>query len=342
MRTPRRHRITSGETTPPELLAKALASVANAIFITDQRGCIVWANDAFSRLSGYSQQEAIGQTPSLLKSGKQDPSFYRELWQTIVAGSVWRGEVVERHKDGSYFTVDEVITPLRDDRGAITHYIAIQHDITRHKQESERERYLAYHDTLTGLPNRAQFLDVLEQAVANARAARKSLALLYVDIDNFKSVNDTLGHEGGDRLLVAVAERLSAAVRKTDTVARLGGDEFAILQTDFISTDVATLSGRKLLNSVSQPFVLDGHKVYASVSIGIAMYPVDGERAQDLLRNADQAMYRAKNQGRNRYQLYAEIAPHIVALEHAASTAKTRRQSPSQQRVRVTPKVPVR
>jgi len=286
-------------------LGRALASVANAIVITGHDGRIIWVNQAFSRLSGYSPKEAIGQTPNFLKSGKQDATFYRELWQTIIAGNVWRGEVIERHKDGSFFTVDEVITPLRDDAGAVTHFIVIQHDITQRKHESEREHYLAYHDVLTGLPNRALFLEVLQQSVNSARRRQQRLALFFVDLDGFKAVNDSLGHHIGDRLLGAVAERLSAAVRKTDTVARLGGDEFAILQTGPIDAPVAAALARKLLQTISQPFVLEGHKICTSVSIGIAIYPVDGEQPADLLRNADQAMYRAKNQGRNRHALYS-------------------------------------
>ena len=288
----------------PGLLERALAGIANAVLITDTQGGIVWVNQAICRLSGYAAHEAIGRSPGFLKSGQQDATFYRALWQTILAGNVWRGELVERHKDGSFYTVDEVITPLRDDAGALTHFVAIQHDITERQQRGAREHYLAYHDALTGLTNRALFLDVLEQAIVNAGRTRRGLALLYVDIDNFKSVNDTLGHHGGDRLLVAVAERLSSAVRKTDTVARIGGDEFAILQVDLLDTNVAITLARKLLHAVAQPFVLEDHKVYASVSIGIAAYPADGAHAADVLHSADLAMYRAKHLGRNRLCVY--------------------------------------
>lgn len=277
--------------THSELFIKALTCVANAVFITDHQGRIVWVNEAFSRLSGYSCQEAVGQTPSFLKSGQQSLAFYRELWQTILAGNVWRGDVIERHKDGSLYTVDEVITPLRDDAGAITHYVAVQHDITQRKQETEREHYLAYHDPLTRLSNRVLFLDVLEQSIANAKRTGLPLALLYVDIDNFKQINDALGHKAGDQLLVAVANRLRAAVRKTDIVARLGGDEIAILQTNLFEVNIATTLAQKLLRVILQPFVLEGQKIEASISIGIAFYPNDSENLEDLLNKADQAMY---------------------------------------------------
>lgn len=304
----------SGKARPPRpstplaqlrLLADAMSSVANAIFITDGAGRIIWVNEAFGRLSGYSAAEAIGRTPSFLKSGVQGASFYRELWQTILAGEVWRGEVTERRKDGVLYTVDEVITPLRDDRGAVTHFIVIQNDITRRKQEGDQEHFLAYHDPLTGLPNRLLFLSALRHAIGQARSARRSVVLLFLDLDGFKPINDSLGHAIGDRLLVAVAERLSAAVRRTDMVARLGGDEFAILQTGLRDPDADEVA-RKLLHTVAQPFVFDGQMVSVTASIGIAIYPLDDEAPHELLNKADKAMYRAKSRGRNRYELYTQ------------------------------------
>ena len=295
----------SREAVDQELLAKALATAADPIFITDHTGHIVWVNAASSERSGYSAQEAVGQTPGFLNSGRHDASFYRELWQTILAGRVWRGEVVERRKDGSVYTVDEVITPLRDDKATVTHFVAIQRDISLRKQEGEREHFLAYHDALTGLYNRVLFVDILQQAIARSRHSLQPLALLYLDIDNFKLINDTFGHETGDRLLVAVAERLSAAVRKTiDTVARLSGDEFAILQTGLKDSQAALSLARKLLHSISQPFVLEGLKVHTGIGIGIAIHPGNGELPEELLRNADKAMYLAKSRGRGDCQLY--------------------------------------
>jgi len=302
-RTPRSQN--SREPLDHGLLAKAVATAADPIFITDQTGRIVWINEAFSERSGYSAQEAVGQTPGFLKSGTHDASFYRELWQTILAGRVWRGEVVERHKDGSLYTADEVITPLRDDKGTVTHFVAIQHDVTLRKQAAEREHYLAYHDALTGLYNRVLFLDLLQQAIARSAQSLHPLALLFLDMDNFKQINDTFGHETGDRLLVAVAERLSAAVRKTaDAVARLSGDEFAILQTGLNDPQAARSLAHKLLHSISQPFVLQGRKVQTRVSIGIAIYPADGKVPDELLRNADKAMYLAKSRGGGNCQFY--------------------------------------
>jgi diguanylate cyclase (GGDEF)-like protein/PAS domain S-box-containing protein len=286
------------------LLSKALTCTASAIFIVDRGGRIVWVNDAFSRLTGYSTKEIIGSTPAILKSGKQNDEFYMELWQTILAGHVWRGTMVDRRKDDSLYNVDEVITPLLDEQGNITHFIAIQHDMTLRKQEDERNRYLAYHDILTGLPNRALFLNVQRQAMSHAKHSQHMLALLFLDIDGFKAINDTFGHGMGDQLLVAVAERLRTAVRKADVVARLGGDEFAILLTSLGDAQTARTVAHKLLDTLSQPFVLGEQKIHTHASIGIAIYPADGEESEILLANADKAMYRAKKEGGNSCQIH--------------------------------------
>ncbi|HKQ31531.1 MAG TPA: diguanylate cyclase [Burkholderiales bacterium] len=311
----RKRHIDSRKSPPPTLLAKVLASIANAVFITDNHGTIVWVNDAFCRLSGYTAREIIGQTPRMLKSGKQDDAYYKNLWCTISAGNVWRGEVVDRRKDGSVVTVDQVITPLLDNTGTITHFIAIQHDITSSKIANEREHHLAYHDALTDLPNRALFFDVLRQSFSRAKRSARLLALLYIDIDDFKPINDQYGHHAGDQLLKVIAERLNAAVRKRDIVARLGGDEFAILQADIPHIDVAVGLAQKLLHTVSQPFMLEGRQVRTSASIGIASYPADLVEAEDLLRNADKAMYLAKQQGRNTYRLYDDTMSGLSARQ---------------------------
>lgn len=284
------------------LLATALTAVANAIFITDCMGRIIWANQAFSRLSGYPLDEVLGHTPALLKSGMQSASFYAELWRTILAGKVWRGLIVDRRKDGTLYTADETITPLVDGQGVMTHFIAIQQDIPLRKEENERDHYLAYHDVLTGLPNRALFLDLQRQAMCRTQHMHRILALLFLDLDNFKPVNDTFGHIIGDRLLLAVAERLSAAIRKSDTVARFGGDEFAILLPDLLDTRAAVTLARKLIATIARPFVIAEQKIHVAVSIGIAIYPADAEEPEELIRKADQAMYLVKRRGGNNYQ----------------------------------------
>lgn len=287
-----------------DLLANALSSIANAVFITDRYGRIVWANEAFGRLSGYAVHEALGRSPTMLKSRRQDADFYRELWQTILAGSVWRGKVVERRKDGSLYTVDETITPLCDAAGNIAHFVATLNDLISRKKEGDHDHFLAYHDSLTGLPNRALFLHLLEQALAHCARSARRLAVLYIDLDHFKPVNDTLGHQLGDLLLATVAERLRASVRKSDVVARLAGDEFTVIQTDLVDIRPARALARTLVHALHRPFMLKGREVRVSASVGISIYPDHGASAEELLQRADLAMYRAKEQGRDRYRFY--------------------------------------
>ena len=289
---------------PQALLASALETTANAIFITDEAAHIVWTNHAFCRLCGYAPHELLGNTPAMLSSGMQSKSFYADLWQTILSGNAWRGIVTDRRKDGSLYTVDETITPLMNEQGLITHFIAIQQDMTLRSLEQEKEHYLAYHDTLTGLPNRAQFYEMFKHAMHHAAHTKDTLALMYLDLDKFKPVNDIFGHETGDQLLQAVGERLQAAVRKTDTVARLGGDEFAILLQGLLSKEISITLASKLVDAIAQPFVIANHNFHIGVSIGISMYPADGETQEELIRKADQAMYAAKQTGGGTYRFY--------------------------------------
>ncbi|TCS39406.1 PAS domain S-box-containing protein/diguanylate cyclase (GGDEF)-like protein [Paucimonas lemoignei] len=286
-------------------LTRAFKCTANAVFVTDQSGKIVWVNDAFCRLSGYCEMDILGRSPAVLNSGQQSHLFYSDLWHTITSGKPWRGIVVDRRKDGMLYTVDEVITPLLGDDGNITHYIAIQHDITPRSQEHEQESYLAYHDVLTGLSNRAYFLSKQQQAMFEAKRNQRMVAVLFIDLDKFKMINDTLGHATGDALLVAVAERLRSAVRKNDVIARFGGDEFAILVADIHDINIIVALAKKVLDILSQQFLLGDHIVHTYASVGIATYPNDSEEPEVLLTQADQAMYRAKKAGGNRFELYA-------------------------------------
>lgn len=290
---------------PAPLLAAALASMASAIFITDANGVILWVNEAFTRLSGYAASEAVGATPAILNSGMQDQRFYSLLWKTILAGKVWQGEVIDRHKTGRLYVVDEIITPLVDQLGAPTHFIAIQHDITWRREESERERYLAYHDVLTGLPNRASFLAMLELALARAQRDTGRLAVLFIDLDKFKPVNDAFGHHVGDQLLSAVGGRLRAAIRKSDVVGRIGGDEFAAVLNHKVSPAQACRLAQKLLRILARRFTIGPHRVSIAGSIGLAFYPDDGLCVEQLMIHADAAMYQAKARGGGTYQCYS-------------------------------------
>jgi diguanylate cyclase (GGDEF)-like protein/PAS domain S-box-containing protein len=289
---------------PETLPIYALAGAANAILITDESTRIVWVNEAFSRLCGYAPHELLGNTPAMLNSGMQSKAFYALLWQTILSGNAWRGIITDRRKDGSLYTVDETITPLMNEQGVVTHYIAIQQDMTLRGPDQEKDRFLAYHDVLTGLPNRAQFDETLKQAMLLSAHTKDMLALMFLDLDKFKPVNDLFGHETGDQLLQAVADRLQSAVRKSDTVARFGGDEFAILLQGVHSKEIVITLASKLVHSIEQPFVIGDHKLQIGVSIGIAMYPADSEIQEELTKKADEAMYAVKQSGGSSYRFY--------------------------------------
>lgn len=286
------------------LLAQAMSQSANPMLIADEAGKIVWVNHAFCSQSGYVADEIIGHTPRLFKSGHQEPQFYARLWQTILAGDVWQGEVTDQRKDGSHYRAEETITPLRDEDGKVRHFIALQLDITERARVHERDRYLAYHDELTGLPNRTMLREIEQKAMSHALRSRQLLAMLFLDLDGFKSINDTMGHLIGDQLLAAVAERLRGSVRQYDTVARVGGDEFAILMSDIDTPDTVERTAQHLLDALARPFLVRGRRIAIRTSIGIAFFPSDSHSSATLLDHADQAMYQAKLQGGQRYQHY--------------------------------------
>lgn len=289
------------------LLSAALASTSNGVFITDPAGHIKWLNAAFSRLSGYSAEEVMDQTPHLLYSGHQDKAYYQKLWETIQAGETWSTETVERHKDGTLFTVQQTITPILDRQGQISHFVSIMEDITARKETEAIIHRMAHFDALTELPNRATFHDRLSQALALAKRSEHQVALLFLDLDKFKSINDSLGHHIGDLLLKGVAQRLLACVRETDTVARLAGDEFTVIlpQVEAV-TDAATVA-EKILAELDKPFPLEGHEVKTAASIGIALSPLHATDDEDLIKLADNAMYAAKADGRSRYRIHGQI-----------------------------------
>src|SRR5262245_46138617 len=257
------------------LQSAALAAAANAIFITDREGRILWGNAAFCRMSGYSLDELTSQTPRILQSGRVTSAEYQRMWEAILSGRVWSGEIVERNKDGETYMVHQTITPLTDDRGEITHFIAVHEDITARKVAEARIEQMAYQDALTGLSNRVELQSRLEFAVQHAERSSSSLALHFVDLDRFKVVNDTLGHAVGDELLKAVAERLESCLRSSDTAARIGGDEFAVLQSDVANSDCAATLAKKILGVMDAPFRLSGRDVHVTASIGISIFPLD-------------------------------------------------------------------
>ena len=275
------------------LQGAAVSSAEFAVCITDHRGCIEWINDAYSRLTGFSAAEIVG---GVL------PSFdMNEMAGSVEClqdkGQCWRKEFVAQRKEGSAYTVEQMITPLFSVEGKVTNFVAIQQDITKRKEIETRLAYLAHHDPLTDLPNRAMFQDRLSQALAQALRRRRYVAIMFLDLDQFKGVNDEFGHETGDVLLKTVAERLTQCVRVTDTVARLSGDEFTLILQDIEQVQYVQNIAHKILACVSQPLAVGRQTLSPRCSLGVAISPIDGNDLNDLLQLADQAMYKAKQRG---------------------------------------------
>lgn len=288
------------------LLSSALAAAGNGVMITNVRGKIQWVNPAFIRLSGYSRDELIGQTPRILKSGVQSADYYRALWDAIGRGETWSSETTERARDGSLYTVSQTITPMRNEEGEITHYIAIHEDVTAQKLSQARIEHMAHYDALTGLPNRALFYDRLKQAFSMAKRTQGGLALLFLDLDGFKQVNDSQGHHIGDLLLNAAAQRLRDCVRESDTVARLGGDEFTVILNEANDRGSVCKVADKIIGAIGLPFDLEGEVVNIGVSIGIALQSGETVSEDELVNSADQAMYAAKSAGKNTWR-FSEV-----------------------------------
>ncbi len=287
------------------LTAKLFENTAEAVIITDCEQRIIQVNDAFRKISGYSADEVLGQTPKLFASGRHSPGFFREMWHSLHTEGRWQGEIWDRRKNGESYPKWLTISEVRNDNGRVTHYLGQFTDITENKAKEERLLQLAITDHLTGLYNRTSFLQILDESIYDAKRNGFECAVLFFDLDGFKRVNDSLGHDIGDRLLRSVAERLKQKSRANDTAARLGGDEFTLLvkqsRTDI---DLARLAD-KLLRALAEPYVLDNHTIHLTASLGISRYPMDGKESKELLKNADMAMYRAKHAGRNGYQFYS-------------------------------------
>jgi len=315
-----------------KLQSTALEAAANAIVITDSHGSIVWVNAAFTTMTGYSKEEVLGKNPRLLKSGDQPQSYYADLWSTISSGKVWRGEIVNRRKNGTAYTEEMTITPVTRDSAdpGDRYFIAIKQDITARKNAEQRVQYLAYYDDLTGLANRTLFLDRLATAVADARRQRHKVALLFLDLDGFKDINDSLGHSVGDLLLQGVAERLKKWGREQDTIARLGGDEFLVMLPHVMDAPDAAVATERLMNVFDGAFYIQGHSLNVSCSLGISIFPEHGEDGESLVKNADAAMYTAKQCGRNSFRFFTEDlntqAVERLTLENSLRSALTGEQ----------------
>ena len=290
------------------LLELAVAACANAVIITDAKlpdGPVVYANPAAERITGYPLEEILGRNPRFLQGPYSDLEEVAKLRRAIAEGREFYGVLRNRRKDGSDFFNEMYVAPVRDGEGALTHFVGIQNDATERRELEDQLAHQAFHDPLTGLPNRALFMDRLEQAIARTARSGRHAAALFADLDNFKDVNDSLGHEAGDRLLIAVAERLRGCLRNEDTLARFGGDEFVVLLEDATGGGVAVRLAERLLECLAPPFSLAGERVFVSASIGVALHgPSDSDRVEVFLSRADAAMYEAKRHGKARYVTY--------------------------------------
>jgi diguanylate cyclase (GGDEF)-like protein/PAS domain S-box-containing protein len=275
------------------------------IVITDENNRIIMVNGAFCEITGYSEEEAMGENPRILRSGKHAEAFYQSLWRHLLSEGSWRGEMWNRRKDGSIVPVWQQISIVRDKHGKLVNYVSIFSDISELKTVEQQLSHLAHHDELTGLPNRLYYKAQLEKCLQSARRNQHMMALLYLDLDGFKQINDTFGHDVGDQLLREVATRLKNCVREEDTVARMGGDEFIIILTQIRGPDDAALVAGNILSEVTRPLQLPQHTLTPTTSIGISIYPSDAESVAGLQKAADHAMYSAKDRGKNGFKFFA-------------------------------------
>ncbi|MBI3901719.1 MAG: diguanylate cyclase [Nitrosomonadales bacterium] len=274
------------------------------VSVTDPAGCIVQVNQKFCKVSGYSEEGLLGQNHRIVNSGHHPKGFFTEMWHAIARGEIWRGEVCNRAKSGELYWVDSTIVPLKDKEGHTVRYISIRIDITERKQAEHEMTHMANHDALTGLPNRYLLEDRFHAVLAHCHRSNIKTAIMFIDLDKFKIINDTLGHKVGDLLLIEVTRRLLAAVREVDTVSRHGGDEFIILLDDIAHIEDAGMLAQKLLDALTAPYQIMGNELNISASIGIAIFPNDGTNMETLLKHSDSAMYFAKENGRNNFQYF--------------------------------------
>ncbi|MGJ0516891.1 MAG: EAL domain-containing protein [Methylomicrobium sp.] len=287
-----------------ELAAKVFNHAREGIMITDAAATIIEVNDTYTQITGYSREEAIGQSPSMLQSGRHTPEFYAAMWEALLNDGYWCGEIWNRHKSGNVYAEMITISAVKDSNGKIQNYVGLFTDITHMKEHQLQLEYIAHYDALTQLPNRLLLTDRLQQAMVNNDRHKTMLAVVYLDLDGFKAVNDNYDHKFGDELLIAVSERMKEALRQGDTLSRIGGDEFVAVLIDLEHIQACEPILARLLHSAAAPILINGIELQVSASVGVTFYPLDNVDADLLIRHADQAMYIAKQEGKNRYHLF--------------------------------------
>ncbi|WZL74207.1 PAS domain S-box protein [Clostridiaceae bacterium 35-E11] len=290
-----------------KLFAEVYNNNTEGVVITDRNGKIEWINRAFTQITGYTEDEVIGQNPRILKSGKHEEAFYENMWKLIIHKGNWQGEIWNKRKDEQIYLQWLNIFSIRDEQENITHFTAILSDITVHKEKEDQIKHLAYYDSLTNLHNRPYFLNILEYEISKENRAHNPLAVVFFDLDGFKKINDNLGHSIGDKVLQAFAAMLKENIQKCDIAARIGGDEFVVLLPHVKNINNALHTGNQVLEKCKEELYIDGYEINLSVSVGIALYPDDGIDANTLLKNADMAMYRAKKLRNNQIEIYSPI-----------------------------------
>ena len=303
------------------LAAKVFTHARESIMITDAEGLIIEVNKTFSDITGYSREEAIGKTPRILKYERQSPEFYVDMWQAIVNEGYWYGEIWNHRKNNEVYAVMQTISAVCDVNGITTHYVSLASDITPMKQHQEQLERIAHYDVLTNLPNRVLLADRLSQAMLQCSRHGQSLAVVFLDLDGFKTVNDAYGHDIGDELLIALSIRMKEALREGDSLSRIGGDEFVAVLADLAKVEDCEPVLERLLLAASEPVTVSGVVLNISVSIGVTLYPRDNVDADLLMRHADQAMYMAKESGKNRYHLFDTAQDDAVKVQRESLEA---------------------
>ncbi|MDD2651711.1 MAG: EAL domain-containing protein [Sulfurimonas sp.] len=302
------HDITDKKIAESELFLASILfkKINDGVMITDADQKIITVNDAFGKISGYEREEIIGKAPNIVSSGWHDKKFYEELWHAINTDGYWNGEMIDRRKDGELYTAELSIIAIHDKKGELTNYISIVNDISEKKQKETLIHNLAYFDSLTELPNRALFQERISRKISSLKRSGKKMALFFIDMDNFKNINDTFGHFTGDRFLIEVARLMNALLREQDTLARLGGDEFTIAVEDVESlVDIASIA-QKIVDAFDKPIKIGDKNLYTGASVGISIYPDDAKNYEELVKAADTAMYQVKEGGKNGYQFYTQ------------------------------------
>ena len=296
-----------------QLSAKVFSTMKDGVVITDTTQKIINANNAFCNNTGYTLDELIGQKPSMLSSGWHDRKFYSDMWKQINETGQWRGEIIDRRKNGELYTTETSIVSIKNKEGIITHYIAVSSDITLKKEQEKVINNLAYYDGLTKLPNRVFFEERFNHKIAVAKRKNINIALFFIDLDNFKIINDTFGHLIGDKFLENAAQRLKNIMREEDIVGRFGGDEFTIMIEDFATASSLGTIASKIVDRFNQPFSFNSHEFFSGASFGISVYPENGKTYHELMKAADTAMYHVKSSGKSGYEFYSKPMGEIVS-----------------------------